>query len=86
MEMRIDQIRIKKRVRKNLGDLESLKKSLQQYGLMNPIMVNGKNELIAGHRRLEAAKLLGWEFIEAMVMDKAGELVMLELEIEENVQ
>ncbi len=86
MLLQIGDIKIKKRIRKELGDLEPLMKSMQEYGLMNPVVVNRRLELIAGHRRLESARRLGWENIEATMMATSGELPMLELEIEENVQ
>ncbi len=60
-------------------------KSMQSYGLLNPIIVNRKNELIAGHRRLESAKNLGWRTIQAIMLDKESELEKLELELEENL-
>ena len=59
--------------------------SLRNHGLMNPVVVTKKNELIAGHRRIESAKVLGWKSIDVMVLDKISELEKLELEIEENV-
>ena len=87
MIVKIEDIKIKKRVRKNLGDIESLKDSIKQYGLMNPITLNAKYELVAGERRLEAAKELGWERINAIVLDKNVDKVrQLEMEIEENNQ
>jgi ParB family transcriptional regulator, chromosome partitioning protein len=86
MRLQLGDIKIKKRIRKELGNLEPLMKSMQDYGLMNPVVVNGRLELIAGHRRLESARRLGWENIEATMMETLGELPMLELEIEENVQ
>ena len=87
MIVRIDDIKIKKRVRRDLGDLEALKDSLKQYGLMNPITLNSKYELVAGERRLEAAKSLGWERINAIVLDKnVDKLCQLEMELEENNQ
>ena len=58
MLVNINDIKIKKRVRRDLGDLEALKNSLRTYGLLNPITINGKYELIAGERRLQAAKQL----------------------------
>ena len=85
MLLKITDIKIKKRIRKDLGDMSSLMESLRSHGLMNPVVVNRKHELIAGQRRLEAARSLGWEHIEATVMDAAGELGMLELEMEENM-
>jgi ParB family chromosome partitioning protein len=86
MLLKLCDIKIKKRIRKELGDLEPLMQSLREYGLMNPVVVNSRLELIAGHRRLESARRLGWENIEATMMTTSGKLPMLELEIEENVQ
>ena len=56
MLVNISEIKVKKRVRKDLGDINSLKDSLKRYGLLNPITIDSKNRLIAGERRLEAAK------------------------------
>ena len=86
MQVLIKDIKIKKRVRKDLGDLEMLKESLKRFGLMNPITINSQNELVAGHRRLEAAKALGWISIDAVQVDTKDKLLLLELELEENVQ
>ena len=85
MQLRIEDIKIKKRIRKDLGDLTSLIDSLRSHGLMNPVVITKNNELIAGHRRIASAKVLGWKSIEVMVLDKISELEKLELEIEENV-
>ncbi len=86
MQINIEDIKISKRVRRDLGDIESLKDSMKRYGLLNPITVNSKNELIAGNRRLEAAKQLGWTSIRAVVIDNPDPVTQLELEIEENIQ
>lgn len=86
MKIPIDDIIVKKRIRKDLADIETLAESLKRYGQMSPIIINKKNVLIAGGRRLEAAKLLGWRTISVVVMDSASELEMLQLEIEENIQ
>jgi ParB family transcriptional regulator, chromosome partitioning protein len=86
MLLQLCDIKIKKRIRKELGELEPLMKSMREHGLMNPVVVNRRHELIAGHRRLESARRLGWGNIEATMMDTSGELPMLELEIEENIQ
>ena len=85
MQLRIEDIKIKKRIRKDLGDLTSLIDSLRSHGLMNPVVITKNNELIAGHRRIASAKVLGWKSIEVMVLDRISELEKLELEIEENV-
>lgn len=82
----IANIKIKKRVRKDLGNLDDLKDSLRVYGLLNPITLNRRYELIAGERRLQAAKQLGWTNINANIIDNLTELEQLEMELEENNQ
>lgn len=86
MKLHIQEIKLSTRIRKDLGDIETLKESLHRHGLMNPVSVNKNNELIAGHRRLESAKQLGWEYIEVTYIDTDNEADMLALEIEENVR
>ena len=82
----IESIKVKKRVRKDLGNLEDLKDSLRTYGLLNPITLNRDYELIAGERRLTAAKEIGWTNINAVIVDNLSEIEELEMEIEENNQ
>lgn len=82
----IKDIKIKKRVRKDLGNLDDLKESLRTYGLLNPITLNSKYELIAGERRLQSAIQLGWTNINANIVDNLSEIEQLEMEIEENNQ
>jgi ParB family chromosome partitioning protein len=53
---------------------------------MNPIVLNSRNQLIAGGRRLEAARYLGWRTINAVIVDINDSLPMLEYEVEENLQ
>ena len=86
MLVQIKDIKIKKRVRKDLGNLEDLKDSMRIYGLMNPITLNGRYELIAGERRLQSAIQLGWTSINANIIDNLTEVDQLEMEIEENNQ
>jgi ParB family chromosome partitioning protein len=85
MQIPIEEITIRRRVRQDLGDLTKLMESLRAHGLINPILVNGNRELIAGHRRLEAAKRLGWQYIEATVSDIDSEAELLEKELDENI-
>jgi ParB family transcriptional regulator, chromosome partitioning protein len=86
MRMAIDNIILHFRIRKNLGDISALMESLKNHGLLNPITVTHKGELIAGQRRLESAKRLGWEYIDVVVRDELSAIEKLEIEIEENVQ
>jgi len=59
---KIDEIIVGERLRKDLGDLAPLAENIKELGLMHPIVIThpGRN-LIAGLRRLEACKILGWK-------------------------
>lgn len=58
--MDIEEIIIGKRHREDLGDMEELKRSITELGLLQPIVVRkGTRELVAGYRRLNALKGLG---------------------------
>jgi ParB-like chromosome segregation protein Spo0J len=70
MEQRnIKEISKNGRHRKDLGDLAQLAKSIDEVGLLHPVVINASNTLIAGERRLEACKLLGWQKIPVRVID-----------------
>jgi ParB family chromosome partitioning protein len=86
VQVPLDDIVVKKRVRKEMGDIASLADSMKRFGQMSPIVLNNRNQLIAGGRRLEAARYLGWRTINAVVMDISGNLSKLEYEVEENLQ
>lgn len=57
--MKISEIKIGNRFRKNLGNITTLVNSIKQIGLLHPIVINENNELIAGQRRIEAYRQLG---------------------------
>jgi ParB family chromosome partitioning protein len=82
----IESIIVRRRIRKEPGDISGLTESLRNHGQLTPIIINRKHELIAGFRRLQAAKRLGWKSIEAVMIDRPTEQQKLEVEIEENVQ
>ena len=86
MQVPINDIFVKKRIRRDMGDVEALAESMKHHGQISPILISRKNVLIAGQRRLEAAKHLGWRTINAVITESSGELERLELEVEENVQ
>ena len=86
MKVKIKDIVIKNRIRKNPGNLEPLMESLNRFGQLHPIILNSKLQLITGNRRLEAAKRLGWLSIDANILDVTDKVELLEMEIEENVQ
>jgi ParB family chromosome partitioning protein len=55
----LDQIRVGKRHRKDLGDISALAESIEDIGLLHPITVDQDGRLLAGARRLAAYKHLG---------------------------
>lgn len=85
MQIQIKEIIVKNRIRKNLGDLSSLMESISKFGLMNPIVINSKKELIAGHRRLESCKRLGFETVQVRIITNEDPASKLEMEIDENL-
>ena len=86
MQVPIKDIVVKKRIRKDMGDIASLAESLKRFGQISPIMLSKGNVLITGCRRLEAARTLGWRTINAVIVDAPEKLTKLEYEIEENIQ
>lgn len=71
-------------------ELEELAASIRLYGILEPLLVSPSKdtqgyELIAGERRLRAAKLVGLKTVPAIIRS-AGDLEKLELSIVENVQ
>ena len=86
----IASVQVSTRIRKDPGDLTELADDLKKHGLINPITVmdcqNGQYQLIAGLRRLEAAKLVQMPEFRATVLSPMQAEEMLEIEISENEQ
>jgi ParB family chromosome partitioning protein len=85
MQVPIEEIIVKHRIRKDMGNLPALAESMKKLGQISPISITKTNHLVAGARRLEAAKILGWRTINAIVVDLPNETAKLEYEIEENM-
>ena len=70
MDIRINDITIGERVRKDFGNLEPLAESIRELGLLQPIGVTAENLLVFGERRLRAVRdYLDWETIPARVVN-----------------
>ena len=82
----IADIKIHKRAREEVLEIEELAESIKRFGLLNPIIVDTNYILVAGYRRLEAVKRLGWSSIDANIIEIKDGISALELEIEENIQ
>ncbi|MBU0936716.1 MAG: ParB N-terminal domain-containing protein [Spirochaetes bacterium] len=85
MQIALKSIKIRRRIRKDVGDITGLAESMAKYGQLHPIIINRKNVLIAGRRRLAAAKYLSWNTINAIVIHEKAAGDMLELELDENM-
>lgn len=77
-------IKVRDRIRRDLGDLDDLKASLAARGLINPVGVTADGDLVTGERRLTAARALGWESIDVRVYRDVSDLELLDVEVEEN--
>lgn len=77
----IDQIKIKKRIRKNVGDIETLKNSIIKHGLIYPIIIDKNKNLIAGFRRYQALKEIGYKEAEVKVISSENKKLYLKLNL-----
>jgi N6-adenosine-specific RNA methylase IME4 len=66
---RINEIVVGERHRRDLGDIKGLAESIAELGLLQPIVVRLDGTLIAGERRLQAVKSLGWTDIPVNIID-----------------
>ena len=74
------------RQREELSDVLILADSIRRLGLINPILVSRELRLIAGERRLEACRSLGWTHINGQYEDEIDPERHHLLELEENTQ
>jgi len=73
------------RIRSDIGDLEPLIESISNVGLINPIVIDEDNNLVAGYRRLEACKKLGFKEVDVKIVDFNGDdMKLLDVEVAEN--
>lgn len=90
MIVKLSSIDIPDRFRKEYGNMDDLKGSLEKYGQLQTILLHKKEDerydLIAGARRFLACMRLGKEDVECIVKENLDELTRRELELEENIQ
>lgn len=85
IKIQLDKIIVGEGRRKDLGDLLSLANSIRSNGLINPVVVDLENNLVAGLRRLEAMKLLKWTETEARLYESLTPVERRKIEIEEDL-
>lgn len=82
--MKIDEIIVKDRIRKDTGGMMELINDIKANGLINPVTINTDHVLLAGYRRLTACKALGMEDIPVHMVSTESEEQDLKIEISEN--
>jgi ParB/RepB/Spo0J family partition protein len=84
-QLNIEDVKWDKRYREEFGDLEDLAESIKDKGILQPITVSTDMVLLAGERRIRAAKLAGLTKIPALVRKVEGEIDAREIELIENL-
>lgn len=83
--VRLEDVRVGERARKDYGDLDALKNSIGEHGLLQPIVLLPDDYLLCGGRRLEACRQLGWEAIPFIRVAEQGDAISrLKAERDEN--
>ena len=85
-KLKLTEIKVGTRFRKEFPDMQELQESIKQYGLIEPIVIDEHNNLIAGERRLRAHINLGLEEIEIKRISNLTDIEKKEIELEENIQ
>jgi N6-adenosine-specific RNA methylase IME4 len=81
----IADVKIGRRVRREMGNIGSLCKSIEDVGLLQPITIDTEKHLIAGRRRIAAFKKLGRESIPCFRVSAFTEIFdRLKAELDEN--
>jgi len=87
MQLLVSKVKIdeENRLRASSGeDVDDLANSMEELGQLVPIIVNEYYKLVAGYRRLKAAKQLKWKHIEAKQMKNLTKLAEFDVELHEN--
>lgn len=88
IDVEISKIKQSKNIRNNIDDTKELAKSIEQKGLLQPILVrtlDGYFEVVAGNRRYCACKALGWKKIACHIIE-LDDKQAFEVSLIENVQ
>ena len=85
-KVKLSDIKVASRFRTKFTDIDKLASSIQEFGLIHPIVVDEDNRLIAGERRLKAHKKLKMEFVEVRYIKDLSSIEKKEIELEENIQ
>jgi site-specific DNA-methyltransferase (adenine-specific) len=79
-----DDERIRKELESTDASINELADSLKNVGQINPIIIRRDGVLVAGRRRVEAARRLGWETIRVDFWEELDRLTQKIVEFDEN--
>ena len=82
----LSSIIVQDRARTELGEIGALATSIQQHGLLQPLVLDTANVLQCGARRLAALKLLGWTEAPVRRLSDLTPIEQLEIELDENTR
>jgi 16S rRNA G966 N2-methylase RsmD len=85
-EVLLTAINVGERFRVDYGDIDALKRSIETFGLLEPVILDRENNLLAGGRRHRAHIELDRKRIPAIYIDEVDDVRAREIELEENIQ
>lgn len=86
MKIKLKDIIVGERYRKEFINIDTLAESISKNGLIHPITIDENNVLIAGERRYKACQMLKLEEVEVNYRSDLTEAQKKEIEIEENIR
>ncbi len=82
----IADIVVGERRREDYGDIDALAASIREHGLIHPIVVDDRNRLVAGGRRLRACAAIGMASVEVRTLGDLSDEEVRAIELEENLR
>jgi ParB family chromosome partitioning protein len=84
-KIKIEDVVVKSRIREDVGDLDELANSINEIGLLSPILLDSHNCLLAGLRRFMACRNLGMMEIPALIVIADDPIQRFNIEVQENL-
>lgn len=85
-QMPIDAIQVNRNGHGEMSDLDGLTASIKERGVLEPLIITPERRLLAGRRRLEAARRAGLSMVPVRVFEIADERTAIEIGLVENVE
>ncbi|MCL4486831.1 MAG: ParB/RepB/Spo0J family partition protein [Chloroflexi bacterium] len=84
--MSVEAIRVHPNGLGGLADVDGLTASIREHGVLQPLVVSMDGRLLAGRRRLEAARRAGLDMVPVRLCEIADERAALEIGLIENIE